>query len=282
MTAELILTPLNTAPNFETGSIFFVGNATVILRYGGFTILTDPNFLHQGDHAHLGYGLKSLRLTDPAINLEDLPPLDFVLLSHMHEDHFDRVVAEKLRKSVPIITTHQATKSLRHLGFQSLYPLHTWEKLTIRKGEAMLSLTSLPARHGPPIIASALPCVMGSLLEFQTDGVSRFRLYITGDTLVYDDIKEIPKRYPNIDLALLHLGGTQIFGMLLTMNAKQGVEMIRIVAPRKAIPIHFNDYHVFRSPLEEFIEAVRTAGLESQVDYLNHGETYTFRAASLV
>ncbi len=68
---------------------------------------------------------------------------------------------------------------------------------------------------------------------------------ITGDTLVYDDIKEIPKRYPNIDLALLHLGGTQIFGMLLTMNAKQGVEMIRIVAPRKAIPIHFNDYHVF-------------------------------------
>jgi len=65
--------------------------------------------------------------------------------------------------------------------------------------------------------------------------------------------------YRNIDLALLHLGGTQIFGMLLTMDAKQGVEMIRIVAPRKAIPIHFNDYHVFRSPLEEFIEAVRTA-----------------------
>ena len=63
MTAELILTPVNTAPNFETGSIFFVGNATVILRYGGFTVLTDPNFLHQGDHAHLGYGLKSLRLT---------------------------------------------------------------------------------------------------------------------------------------------------------------------------------------------------------------------------
>lgn len=42
-----------------TGSITFVGNATVIIRYGGLTILTDPNFLHRGDHVHLGYGLTS-------------------------------------------------------------------------------------------------------------------------------------------------------------------------------------------------------------------------------
>jgi L-ascorbate metabolism protein UlaG (beta-lactamase superfamily) len=275
MPAELIL-PSTETPNFETGSIFFVGNATVILRYAGFTILTDPNFLHKGDHVHLGYGLKSVRLTNPAINLEDLPPIDFVVLSHMHEDHFDRLVEEKLNKSVPIITTHQATKSLQKSGFQSLYPLHTWETQTIRKGGATVNLTSLPARHGPPVIASALPCVMGSLLEFQSQNKSRFQLYITGDTLIYEDIKDIPKRYPNIDLALLHLGGTQVFGIWLTMNAKQGVEMIRIVAPRKAIPIHYNDYHVFRSPLEEFMDTIRAEGLEDKVDYLSHGETYRF------
>ena len=44
--------------DFSRGSIFFVGTATVILRYAGFTILTDPNFLHAGDHVHLGYGLR--------------------------------------------------------------------------------------------------------------------------------------------------------------------------------------------------------------------------------
>ena len=38
-------------------TVSFVGTATVILRYAGFTILTDPNFLHAGDHVHLGYGL---------------------------------------------------------------------------------------------------------------------------------------------------------------------------------------------------------------------------------
>lgn len=123
---ELIL-PATEPTDFETGSIFFVGTATVILRYAGLTILTDPNFLHQGNHVHLGYGLKSVRLTNPAIELEALPPIDFVLLSHKHEDHFDRLVEEKLDRTIPIVTTHQAAKSLQKSGFQSLYPLHSWE-----------------------------------------------------------------------------------------------------------------------------------------------------------
>ena len=88
---------------FESGSIFFVGTATVIIRYAGFTILTDPNFLHKGDHVHLGYGLTSERLTNPAIDIEELPPLDLCVLSHMHEDHFDRLVEEKLDKALPIV-----------------------------------------------------------------------------------------------------------------------------------------------------------------------------------
>ncbi len=53
------------------GSVFFVGTATVIIRCAGFTILTDPNFLHAGDHIHLGFGLTSERLTDPAIELKN-------------------------------------------------------------------------------------------------------------------------------------------------------------------------------------------------------------------
>ena len=84
--------------DFNTGSVFFVGTATVILRYAGFTILTDPNFLHAGDHVHLGYGLTSERLTEPAINIEDLPPIDLCVLSHYHGDHFDQIVEEKLDK----------------------------------------------------------------------------------------------------------------------------------------------------------------------------------------
>lgn len=264
--------------SLETGSIFFVGTATVILRYAGFTILTDPNFLHQGDHVHLGYGLRSARRTNPAIEIEELPPLDLVVLSHMHEDHFDRIAEQQLSKDVPIVTTQHATESLREKGFKSAHPLETWETLTVTKGEVQLRITAMPGRHGPGILAAALPPVMGSMLEFQTVATSQtlFRLYITGDTLVYEQLKEIPQRYPDIDLALLHLGGTKVFGVLLTMDAKQGVEAVKLINPQTAIPIHFNDYTVFKSPLEDFQQAIAEAGLSDRIRYLTHGETYTF------
>jgi hypothetical protein len=62
-TNSLLLPRRNENPDFGSGSIFFVGNATVLIRCAGFTILTDPNFLHAGDHVHLGYGLTSPRST---------------------------------------------------------------------------------------------------------------------------------------------------------------------------------------------------------------------------
>lgn len=56
MEAKTLVLPTDGGrPNFETGEIFFIGTATVLLRYAGFTILTDPNFLHKGDHVHLHY-----------------------------------------------------------------------------------------------------------------------------------------------------------------------------------------------------------------------------------
>ncbi len=111
--------------DFDKGSIFFVGTATVILRYAGFTILTDPNFLHAGDHVHLGYGLTSERLTNPAINIEDLPPVDLCVLSHYHGDHFDQLVEEKLNKDLPIVTTNSAVAELEARNFRGGIGLDT-------------------------------------------------------------------------------------------------------------------------------------------------------------
>ncbi len=266
------------SPDFERGSIFFVGTATVILRYAGFTILTDPNFLHAGDHVHLGYGLTAERLTNPAIELEELPPIDFCVLSHYHGDHFDRIVEERLQKDLPIITTEHAAGNLREKNFTAPVALDTWDSAVAEKNGATVRVTSMPGKHGPTAVDLFLPPVMGSMLEFRNAAGERttLRLYITGDTLVHDDLHEIPKRYPDIDLALFHLGGTRIMGILLTMDAEQGVEAIRIINPREVIPIHYNDYEVFQSPLEDFKRAVEAAGFTDRVRYLNHGETYNF------
>jgi L-ascorbate metabolism protein UlaG (beta-lactamase superfamily) len=67
-----------------------------------------------------------------------------------------------------------------------------------------------------------------------------------------------------------------VLGILVTMDAEQGVEMLQIVKPKRAIPVHYNDYDVFTSPLSDFRQAVEAAGLTNQVHYLSHGETYPF------
>jgi hypothetical protein len=72
------------------------------------------------------------------------------------------------------------------------------------------------------------------------------RIYISGDTLMVDDLKAIPEHYKgqNIDLMLIHLGGTTIPSpslplLMNTMDAKQGLELVKLVCPDMAIPIHY-------------------------------------------
>jgi len=275
VTHTLTLPDTSAAPTNE-GSIFFIGNATVLLRVAGFTILTDPTFIHKHEQTWLGGGLHTTRLTDPAIELADLPPLDLVLLSHFHGDHFDQVAERDLDRTLPIVTTPQSANDLEERGFTNCIPLDVWESLDVEKGPARLRITATPARHGPRMVDFALPDVMGSVLDVTTADGGVSRIYITGDTLVIDELREIPRRFPDIDIALLHLGGTRVLGILVSMDAKQGVEAMRIVDPALAIPIHYNDYDVFTSPLSDFQEEVRAAGLEDRVHYLSHGETYTF------
>lgn len=275
---ELILPAQRAAaPDVGRGSIFFIGTATVVMRYAGFTILTDPNFLHAGDHVHLGYGITAERLSNPAIDIDELPPLDFCLLSHYHGDHFDRIAADRLRKDLPIVTTAHAAAKLEKRGFTALLAVDTWESVSVRKGGATVRVTSMPAKHGPPFIDALLPPVMGSMLEFQPlPGRTALRLYITGDTLIHDELNEIARRYPEIDLALFHLGGTRVLGILLSMDARQGVRALQIIDPKEVIPIHHDDFDRFRSPLADFARAVESAGLAGRVRYLARGETCSF------
>ena len=261
------------------GELTFIGTATVLVRFGGFTFLTDPNFLHKGDYAKLGYGLRSKRLTEPAMSIDDLPALDFVVLSHHHGDHFDEVAAAELDKHLPIVTTPHAAKKLRRQGFVNAIALETWESQTVTRGNRSVRITAMPGKHAPQPLNALLPPVMGSVLDFSSAGEHAFRLYVTGDTLLFDDLGEIPRRFPGIDLALVHLGGTRVLGVLVTMDAAQGVRALQIVRPKTAVPIHFHDYTVFKDPLSTFKEAVAAAALSTKVEYVPHGETYQFAPA---
>lgn len=265
---------LATSDTVAADSLLFIGNATMLLQVDGFTILTDPTFVHRHESVPIGYGMHTTRLTDPAVEIADLPDLDLVLLSHFHGDHFDQVAQEQLPRSIPVVTTQQSAGQLRELGFDAALGLDTWDTVTLHKGGRTMRITACPGQHGPGLVDFALPDVMGSVLELGAGDTQR-RVYISGDTLLIDDLAEIPRRYPGLDVGVFHLGGTKVMGVLVTMDADQGIEAVRLIDAGTSIPVHYDDYDVFTSSLEDFLAAAETAGLRERIHPLGRGDTFS-------
>ncbi|KAI0018350.1 Metallo-hydrolase/oxidoreductase [Xylariomycetidae sp. FL0641] len=307
----------------EDASIYFIGTATTVLEWRGARLLTDPNFLHAGDHVHLGPEVTAQRRTNPAVDLHALPAPDGILLSHYHEDHFDRLVEDRLRRDVDIVTTPHAKACLAGPGkedpFRAVHDLDPFQSLALHIDDdaggkqresvgggyakaPVIKVTATPGKHVPPgplaaanDLLKAVPPTNGWLLELGTTfkaptGAASesmdtgYRIYISGDTLFVDELREIPKRLQNdkIDLMLVHLGGTTIPGpsmplVMVTMDAEQGLQLMQLVNPDVTIPIHYDDYSVFMSPLSDFQEKVDGAGWKDRVVYLDRGEQYRFK-----
>lgn len=195
-------------------------------------------------------------------------------------------------------------------------------------GQPRLRVTGMPGKHVPPnrvveklnTLANAVggayffwmflirrpstalnltdqqfPTTNGWMLELghgstnTADFSCGYRIYISGDTLMADELHEIPKRYAGqrIDLMLAHLGGTTIpsplvgrlmepLALTVTMDAEQGLQLIQLIQPDITIPIHYDDYGVFASPLEDFRRIMEVAGLLDKVVFLDHRDQYCF------
>ncbi len=257
----------------STSTLTLIGTATMLLRLGPFTILTDPNFLHRGEEARIGFGLRTRRLTDPALEIGDLPELDAVVVSHLHGDHFDQIAERRLPKDVPIVTTRQGAIGLRAKGFTDARGLRPWRSETLHAGEWRLRVSAVPGRHAPRPLYALLPQVMGSVIDLHEGTERRLRLYVTGDTLFHDRLRLIPQRFPDIDAAAVHLGATKLFGLMLTMDASQGIRTIDLVRPRIAIPIHTSDYPIFTESLGEFTARVAGTPLRDRIRIVPPGAT---------
>ncbi|MBB3677579.1 MBL fold metallo-hydrolase [Modestobacter versicolor] len=264
-------------------TLTFGGNATTLLRLGPFTLLTDPNFLHRGQRAHLGYGLRSKRLTEPALQPTQLPALDAVLLSHMHGDHWDRIATRSMPKDVPVVTTPEAARCLAKRGFTGTADLRPWQTHELTSGTSTLRVTSVPGVHGPGPLARLLPQVMGSVLELVRGGVAGsevvWRGFISGDTLFRPALGEVLERCGPLDVLIPHLGGTRIPpGILVTMDGRQGADLVELLRPPVTVPVHYDDYTVFRSPLGDFLAEVAKRRAPGEIRTVGRGQTVSLRA----
>jgi len=225
-----------------------IGGPTVLIEVGGWRLLTDPTFDPPGGKYSFGWGTGSRKTAGPSIPAAELGNIDAVLLSHDHHDDNLDPAGRALLPSAGMVVTTEA--GARRLGGDAR-GLAPWARTALEaEGRPAIGITATPCRHGPPLSRPIVGDVIGFALawEGQEHGV----LWITGDTVLYDGVREVAERL-TVDTALLHLGGVRfpVSGPLrYTMTAREAVELCGLVKPRTAIPIHYEGWAHFREGRE--------------------------------
>jgi L-ascorbate metabolism protein UlaG (beta-lactamase superfamily) len=185
----------------------YVGGPTVLIEAAGWRLLTDPTFDPPGETYHFGLGSSSTKLAGPALAAEDVGPLDAILLTHdHHDDNLDPAGRELLPSAGVVVTT---ASGAGRLGGETR-GLEAWESTRLEaEGRPALEVTATPCRHGPTLSHPLVGDVVGFALAW--DGQEHGVLWISGDTVLYDGVREVADRL-EVGLALLHVGGVQ-FGV---------------------------------------------------------------------
>jgi L-ascorbate metabolism protein UlaG (beta-lactamase superfamily) len=200
----------------------------------------------------------------PALQLNELPPIDAVLLSH--EDHLDNLDPEgrKLLDGRKVFTTMDGAFNLRpRPGVIGLRP---WETVTCCIGGKTYRITGTPCKHFP------VGEVTGFILETDSFGIDPSgkpnAIYFSGDTVYIDELREIGKRW-HITAALFNLGNATFDfptgPIQITMDGKQAVRLARDIGADVMIPIHFESWDHFKEGRAELLEVFTQEGFLDKV-----------------
>jgi L-ascorbate metabolism protein UlaG (beta-lactamase superfamily) len=242
-----------------------VGGPTVLIEFAGWRLLTDPTFDAPGRTYHFGWGTGSRKLAGPAIDAADIGPIDAVLLTHDHHaDNLDDA-GRALLSDVPlVITTAAGAKRL----YGSARGLEPWASTRLeRPGRPSIDVTATACRHGPALSRALVGDVIGFALRWdgQDDGV----LWISGDTVLYDGVRQVADRF-KVAVAILHLGaaGFRATGPVrYTMTANDAVELCGVLRPRTVIPVHYEGWSHFRQGREEIERAFAGAPADTRQSF---------------
>jgi L-ascorbate metabolism protein UlaG (beta-lactamase superfamily) len=168
--------------------ITLIGGPTALIEASGFRLLTDPTFDAPGEYKLPHITLK--KVAGPARTTAELGQVDAVLLSHdQHADNFDRS-GKAYAMAAPHLFTTLAGAQRLGAPAEGLAP---WQTTKISKQDgSTLRITATPARHGPAGIEPLSGDVIGFVVSF-SDGTPP--LYLTGDTVWYDGVAEVARRF---------------------------------------------------------------------------------------
>ncbi|QRM55417.1 MBL fold metallo-hydrolase [Sinorhizobium sp. BG8] len=191
-----------------------IRNATLKLDYAGHTVLIDPYFAPM--HSQPSFAGRSENpLVELPVDIDAiLEGVELVIVSHLHEDHFDDVAKERVPKHLPIFCQPGDETEIREAGFANVTPLTdraTWNGLT---------LTRRDGSHGlGPVVE-----LMGSVMGFSVEAKGEPSIYWAGDTVLYPPVADII-RETNPDVIITHSCGARWDGDLIVMDAGETIEV---------------------------------------------------------
>ena len=267
--------PVFLQKNTRKSTITWIGHTTFLIQMGGINILTDPHFSERASPISWA-GPK--RYTPPGISLEELPLIDFVILSHNHYDHLDlatiRQLQEKQSQNPPLFFVPLGLKSwFNNIGIENVKELDWGDHDKFKT----LTIHSVPLQHysSRTLWDRNETLWAGWVIEY-----NQRTIFFAGDTGYSKDFKEIGKSFGPIDLSLLPIGAYAPRRLMkpIHINPEEAVKIHQDVQSRYSIGMHWGTFLLTTEDMDEPPRHLKKALQEANVSeteffLMKHGET---------
>ena len=197
------------------------------------------------------------------VGSENLGPVDYILISHGHADHFGDTVEIANKTGATVISIHEISQYLTLKGFSEE------KNVGMNKGGTVIieetRITMVHAIHSSSITEDDQIIYTGEAAGFVIRFKNGFTVYYAGDTGLFGDMKLIGDIYKP-DLAILPIGNHYVMG------PEEAVWACEFVKPQYVIPMHFGTFPVFTGTPEKFKDLMKKMP-EVKIVIMNPGET---------
>ncbi|MCH9682994.1 MAG: MBL fold metallo-hydrolase [Deltaproteobacteria bacterium] len=230
--------------------VTWLGHSTTLVEIDGVRVLTDPVW---GQRTAPVDWIGPQRWFAPPLELEDVPPIDVVVISHDHYDHLDHPTIEAIRDWDTHFITPLGVGA--HLEYWGVAPDHItelgwWEDTEV----AGLTITATPARHASGRYLLDYNDTLWAGYALATD---HHRVYFSGDTGLFPAMMDIGKRLGPFDVTMIEVGAYDQGWPDWHIGPEQAVKAHRWVRGGVMLPIHWGLFdlanHGWTEPLERVI-----------------------------
>ncbi|MFH1034212.1 MAG: MBL fold metallo-hydrolase [Pseudomonadota bacterium] len=226
--------PLSPSPGHR--AVTWIGHATFAVQLGGPPVITDPFF---GDRAG-----PVRRRTPPAFGPEKVPAGAVALISHNHYDHLDAPSVAALGGRVIFLCPLGLGELLSEMGARQVHELDWWQSLTIEG----TTFTCLPAQHWSLRLGQAYNRSLWCSWLLERHGR---RVFFSGDSGYFIGYREIGRRYPGIDAALISVGAylPRWFMHYAHMDPAEALAAARDLGAKRLVPGHWGALQLGDEPI---------------------------------